>query len=104
MRSVVAVAAIATDDQVRAEHLVLPPSIAALPAAIVAGAAGLRSQTGCGRPTLYRWRIELNGFAVVGASLAGFTDREYPFEGREGFLACSLKGGDLDDTVALEDD
>ena len=48
-------------------------------------------------------RIELNGFAVVGASLAGFIDREYPFEGREspGF---SLKGGDLDDTVALEDD
>ena len=52
----------------------------------------------------YRKRLELNGFAVVGASLAGFIDREYPFEGREGLLACSLNGGDLDDTVALEDD
>ena len=35
---------------------------------------------------------------------AGFVDREYAFEGREGLLACSLKGGDLDDTAALEND
>ena len=56
------------------------------------------------RATLYEWRIELNGFAVVGASLAGGIDQEYPFEGREGLPACSLKGGDVDDTAALEND
>jgi hypothetical protein len=47
---------------------------------------------------------QLNGFAVVGASLAGGIDQEYPFEGREGLPACSLKGGDVDDTAALEND
>ncbi len=46
----------------------------------------------------------LNGFAVVGASLAGGIDQEYPFEGREGLPVCSLKGGDVDDTAALEND
>ena len=54
--------------------------------------------------TLYEERLELNGFAVVGASLAGGIDQEYPFEGWEGLPACSLKGGDVDDTAALEND
>lgn len=56
------------------------------------------------RATLNEERLELNGFAVVGASLAGGIDQEYPFEGREGLPACSLKGGDVDDTAALEND
>ena len=47
---------------------------------------------------------QLNGFAVVGESLAGGIDQEYPFEGREGLPVCSLKGGDVDDTAALEND
>ena len=47
---------------------------------------------------------QLNGFAVVGASLAGGIDQEYSFEGREGLPAWLLKGGDVDDTAALEND